>query len=154
MDDLREAIERLTVSLNKIDGLYYMGAKKLGVKDSALSILYVLNDGKSHSQKQISDEWLIPKTTVNTIIREWRREGLVVLSPEEHGREKTVSLTEKGREQAEAILAPLNHAEQTAMEKTIREFSPEFITVLEHFCRHLQQEFEQRIFSGSGDPTQ
>ena len=61
MDDLREAIERLTVSLNKIDGLYYMGAKKLGVKDSALSILYVLNDGKSHSQKQISDEWLIPK---------------------------------------------------------------------------------------------
>lgn len=32
MDDLREAIERLTVSLNKIDGLYYMGAKKLGVK--------------------------------------------------------------------------------------------------------------------------
>ena len=39
MDDLREAIERLTVSLNKIDGLYYMGAKKLGVKDSALSIL-------------------------------------------------------------------------------------------------------------------
>ncbi len=145
MDAMQEAIERVTASLNKIDGLYYMGARKLNVKDSALSILYVLNDGKSHSQKQICEEWLIPKTTVNTIIREWQKEGIVVLSPEGHGREKTICLTEKGREQAQQILAPIYRSERAAMERTVREFSPEFITALEHFCQYLQEEFERRI---------
>ena len=77
------AIWRLTDAINRIDGAYYFCAKHMGVKENTLALLFALDDGKPHSQTQIAREWLIPKTTVNTIIREWRREGLVVLSPEE-----------------------------------------------------------------------
>ena len=93
--------------------------------------------------KQICEEWLIPKTTVNTIIREWQREGIIVLIPENRGREKNICLTDKGRAWAKELLTPVYRAEQAAMARTVQEFSPEFIRALEHFCVYLQDAFEQ-----------
>ena len=124
MDEPREAMERLMVCLNKIDGLYYMSAKRRGINENALCVLYALDDGKPHSQKQICEEWLIPKTTVNTIIREWQKEGIIVLIPENRRREKNICLTDKGRAWAKELLDPVYQAEQAAMARTVQEFSP------------------------------
>ena len=143
MDEPREAMERLMVCLNKIDGLYYMSAKRRGINENALCVLYALDDGKPHSEKQICEEWLIPKTTVNTIIREWQKEGIIVLIPENRRREKNICLTDKGRAWAKELLDPVYQAEQAAMARTVQEFSPEFIRALEHFCGYLQDAFGQ-----------
>ena len=61
MDNNQEAIRKLTQAMNRIDGLYYQAARKLGVKSNTLAIFYALDDGQSHSQKQLCEEWLIPK---------------------------------------------------------------------------------------------
>ena len=50
----------------KIDYFYAEVAKKSGVKPNLMWILYALNDGKSHSQKEISVSWDIPITTINS----------------------------------------------------------------------------------------
>ena len=57
MENYREQLRLLTQAMNQIDGLYYQAARKLGIKDNTLALLYALDDGKPHSQKQIGEEW-------------------------------------------------------------------------------------------------
>ena len=68
MEDSRKLLDHFYVCCNKMDGLYYLAARRLGVKENALVLLYTLNDGQPRSQKQLSEELLIPKTTINTIV--------------------------------------------------------------------------------------
>ena len=37
-------------------------------KDNSLLLYYVLSDEKAHSQKEISEEWMVPRTTLNTAV--------------------------------------------------------------------------------------
>ncbi|HIT66435.1 MAG TPA: winged helix-turn-helix transcriptional regulator [Candidatus Merdisoma merdipullorum] len=142
MNQERDYINRLWSCTNIIDGLYYHSARILHVKDNTLTLFYALADGKVHSQKQICEEYLLPKTTLNTIVRECMENGYVALSRETHSREKNIILTEKGRLYAHTILDSLFLAEQHAMKRTLERFSPEFIDALEYFTANLQQEFE------------
>lgn len=141
LEQKRAYINRLWACTNIIDGLYYQCARTLGLKDNTLSLFYALADGQPHSQKQICEEYLIPKTTLNTIVREAMEKGLLSLAREEHSREKMIFLTEEGRAYARSVLKPLFAAEDAAMERTLEEFSPEFIAALEDFSQKLQQEF-------------
>ncbi len=143
MEDYQAYIDQFMVSINRIDGLYYMAARKLGIKENMLALLYALDDGRAHSQKQISEEWLIPKTTINTIVKECLEKNYMVLTNGAHTREKYIALTESGRAYAARILGSTYRAEQKAMERIIQECSPEFIRVLEQFSHYLDQEFEK-----------
>ena len=88
----REEIRSIMLSTNKIDGVYYLLSRRMGLKANTLALLYALDDGKVHSQKQICEEWLIPKTTLNTIVRECIAEGYITLISEEHTREKVIQM--------------------------------------------------------------
>ena len=145
MNDYRKEIRRLMITVNQVEGLYYSAAKKLGVKENTLTFLYALDDGKSHSQKQICDEWFIPRTTINTIVKECVEAGYITLINEKHSKEKKVAITEMGKIHAKEVLQTVYHAEQIAMEETLKEFSPNFVAAMEQFVEQLQKEFEQQI---------
>ena len=140
MKDYREEIRRIMVSVNVIDGIYAMGAKKIGIKDNSLSLLYALDDGKPHSQKEICEHWLIPKTTLNTIVKECVNAGYIVLDGIKHTKEKEIRLTDKGQEYAKTILNQVYELERRAMEKTLSSYSPEFVQALEQFTAYLKEE--------------
>ena len=142
MKDYREEIRRIMVSVNVIDGIYAMGAKKIGIKDNSLSLLYALDDGKPHSQKEICEHWLIPKTTLNTIVKECVNAGYIVLDGIKHTKEKEIRLTDKGQEYAKTILNQVYELERRAMEKTLSSYSPEFGQALEQFTAYLKEEAE------------
>ena len=142
MKDYREEIRRIMVSVNVIDGIYAMGAKKIGIKDNSLSLLYALDDGKPHSQKEICEHWLIPKTTLNTIVKECVNAGYIVLDGIKHTKEKEIRLTDKGQQYAETILNQVYELERRAMEKTLSSYSPEFVQALEQFTAYLKEEAE------------
>ena len=141
----REEIRSIMLSTNKIDGVYYLLSRRMGLKANTLALLYALDDGKVHSQKQICEEWLIPKTTLNTIVRECIAEGYITLISEEHTRDKVIQLTDKGKVYADKILGKVYQAEQNAMTRTLKEYSSEFITGLEAFATHLCEEFEHEF---------
>jgi len=145
MNNYRNEIRRLMIAVNQVEGLYYSAAKKLGVKENTLTFLYALDDGKSHSQKQICDEWFIPRTTINTIVKECVKAGYITLVNENHSKEKKVAITEIGKTHAKEVLQAVYHAEQNAMIETLAEFTPEFVAALEQFVENLQKEFEQQI---------
>lgn len=146
MNKNREAIDRINRCMNRIDGLYYMASRKLGVKDNTLLLFYVLNDGKVHSQKEICEEWLIPRTTINTVVKEAVNKGYVRLEHSGHTREKTIMLTEAGKTYADRLLQKVFAAEEQALERTLQEFSPELLKGLEAFTNCMQEEFEKELF--------
>lgn len=145
MGEHREYVDRINLCMNQIDGLYYMAARKLGVKDNTLVLFYVLNDGKSHTQKEICEEWLIPRTTINTIVQENVKGGLLRLDNDGNKKEKLVCLTEEGKSYAQNLLKSVYEAEERAVERTLREFSPKLLTGLEAFTGYLKEEFQREI---------
>lgn len=139
-----EAIRRLMTATNKIDGAYYFLARKLNIKENTLALLYALDDGKAHSQKQIADEWLIPKTTINTIVKELTDAGYLELLPGEHTREKTLKLTDKGKEYTKKILTAVYESETMALKAAIDKFGNQFVEAFDFFADSLCNEFKNR----------
>ena len=76
---LLRQIRQIMTAINQIDGTYYLAAKKMGVNENELALLYAIGDGQPHSQKEVSEQWLIPRTTINTIVTKYREKGLLTL---------------------------------------------------------------------------
>ena len=53
MDSIKEYVARFYTCSNRINGLYYLVAKALGVSENKFNLLYELADGAEHTQKQI-----------------------------------------------------------------------------------------------------
>ena len=98
----------------QIDGAYEDYGKRCNVgSPNLLWILYALNDGARHSQKQICDDWAIPRSTANTIIKDLESKNYVALSQiKGERRELLVSLTARGKEYADGILGDLYERER------------------------------------------
>lgn len=139
----RSELRRFFAAQNKIDGLYDLFAKRSGTNGNHLALFYALDDGEPHSQKQISDEWMIPRTTINTIVREYVDKGYITLLHTDHSKEKQISLTDSGREYAQRLLQTIYEAEERAMAETIATSGSEFITAAEQFADCLQRHFLQ-----------
>ncbi len=138
-------IRRLMLATNRIDGAYYLLSRKLGVKENVLALLYALDDEKPHSQKRICEDWLFPKTTINTIVQELVQAGYVTLRREGSSREKVIALTAAGKSYAGSILEDVYEAEQAAMEKTLRRFSPQFVDAMDYFADCICRELDHRL---------
>ncbi|MCI8553971.1 MAG: MarR family transcriptional regulator [Clostridiales bacterium] len=145
MHSYRGEIRRLITAVNVLDGIYYRMARQSGLPENALALLYALDDGEAHTQKQIVEEWLIPKTTINTIVKEYEALGYITLRAVPGSRhERQICLTEQGKRYAGERLAPLYAAEAEAMADTLRQYPSEFISAMEAFCIHLKKGFEER----------
>ena len=105
-------------SIYRVDGFYAEYARKSKIKENLLWILYALNDDKEHSQKEICDSWDLPRSTVNTIMKELESNGYVALNQiKGEKRELNVSLTPKGKEYANTLLNDLYDIENKVFEK-------------------------------------
>ena len=82
-----------------LDGVYEEYGRNCRVgSPNLLWILYALNDGERHSQKQICADWSIPRSTANTIIKDLESKQYVALSQiKGERRELLVSLTACGK---------------------------------------------------------
>ena len=149
MNNTRQNAKRLILALYNIDEVYYVSEKKKRLSDAELCIMYALDDGQPHSQKEICDEWLVPKTTVNTITKKWEAQGYLTLMPiPGKRREMHIMLTDAGRDYAKEFMSFLYRAEDIAMKKTIEKYSDEFIEVIEFFGASLKEAFDEDLKKG------
>lgn len=143
---MRKTARRLILALCNIDEVYYLSEANKQLSDAELSVMYALDDGQPHSQREISQEWLLPKTSVNTIVKRWEKEGLLTLTPiPGKRREMNIILTDAGREYAKSFMAFLYRAEEKALEKTIEKYSDEFIEAIEFFGAKLKDAFDEEF---------
>ena len=144
MSKEREAILALMRSLNRINDVYWELVKNFKIGETELWIMYALSEGIPLSQKQISDEWKIPTTTINAVIKKWEEEGFVTLNPiPGKRREMLISLTKSGKRRSDAFLRKLFQVEENAMATALDRYSDKLIEGIQFFERRLKEESEK-----------
>lgn len=125
-------------ALYHVDSFYDEFAKKSNVSSALLWVLYALNDGNSHTQIEISNDWELPKTTVNTVIKEIQQNGYVELIPiKGKRREMSIVLTESGKNYADSILSDL-YKKEAEVYKTLRSEEYGVVDLLERIAKKLK----------------
>lgn len=100
--------------------------------------MYSLNDGNPHTQIEISNDWELPKTTVNTVIKDIQKDGYVELVPiKEKRREMSIILTESGKAFADNVLSNL-YKKEAEVFKSLSSEEQEIVMVLEKLARKLK----------------
>ena len=125
-------------ALYHVDSFYDEFAKQSNVSSALLWVLYALNDGNSHTQIEISNDWELPKTTVNTVIKEIQKNGYVDLIPiKGKRREMSIVLTESGKKYADRVLADL-YKKEAEVYKTLRSEEYGVVDLLERIAKKLK----------------
>ena len=125
-------------ALYHVDSCYDEFAKQSNVSSALLWVLYALNDGNSHTQIEISNDWELPKTTVNTVIKEIQKNGYVNLIPiKGKRREKSMVLTENGKKYADMVLADL-YKKEAEVYKALSSDEYAIVAVLEKIAKKLK----------------
>ena len=142
---MKRKVRRLALAFYNIDEVYFANEKNRQLSDAELCLMYALDDGEPHSQKDISAQWLVPRTTINTITKRWEKEGLLVQVPiPGKRREMQIILTDAGKEYARKFLSFIYAAEETALKKTQERYSDDFTEMVEYYGRCLKAAFEEQ----------
>lgn len=140
MDQWDDLIWKFGMLLFRIDGLYDQWARSVGETGNTLSLFYALCSGKPYTQKRISEEFLIPKQTLNSIVKDYTAKGYIRLeSSQENHREKYLCLTDEGKKFSEPFLSELSRIERAAVEAMTQEYGDAVIKGLEKFCDVFQK---------------
>ena len=137
--DERTFFHQLGKCVYKIDGAYDEYGRNFKIASSNLLwILYALNDGERHSQKQLCEDWAIPRSTANTIIKDLESKNFVTLSPiEGERRELLILLTPSGKEYADKTLSDLYQREKEIFSEL--KDPEELLALLEEFTKKTQK---------------
>lgn len=147
---MKSKARRLTLAIYNIDQSYTYNERKRRMSRAELNIMYALDDGLPHSQAELCRDWLVPKTTMNTIIRRWEKEGLAVQVPVRgKRREMTIRLTDKGKEYVRTYMDPIYNVEEKALERTIAKYGDTFIEALEDFSLNIFRAFSEQKDEGN-----
>ena len=125
-------------ALYHVESFYDEFAKQSNVSSAVLWVLYALNDGNPHTQIEISNDWELPKTTVNTVIKDIQKDGYVELVPiKGKRREMSIILTESGKAFADNVLSNL-YKKEAEVFKSLSSEEQEIVMVLEKLARKLK----------------
>lgn len=98
----------------KMDEIYHLYAKRMGISDTALWLLYSLyEEGTAYTQRELCSIWQLPPQTVNSALKTLERQEIIALVPiPGNQKNKRIALTTKGEEMTREIIHPLILAEQ------------------------------------------
>ncbi|OOF39204.1 MarR family transcriptional regulator [Rodentibacter rarus] len=138
--------DRLGKQVSEMDDLLDRWIKKLGINYHHFAVLYSLSNAENGqcTQKQICEEWYVPKQTVFNICKEYREKGWIEFFESQHDkREKIMRLTEAGKQQAE----PIYQTTITLFERIFNRFNEQktaqLFTLIEEFNQIWRMEIEK-----------
>ncbi len=145
---MTDIIEQL-YGLNKMSkisvALYHKVALSFGVSDSSLSVLYALLEAETPcSQYDLSNDWFIPKQTINSTIAALQKKELVSLSPIAGTKnKKSIALTDAGKEFVESTVGKLRDAELRAFMELTPEERELYIRLNQKYNQALVENLER-----------
>lgn len=126
MDSKEKIIEQIDSyydSWHEINNIYHIWAKRYGIQDTTLFVLYVINNTVPEcTQSQICDKLFLPKQTVSQILSGLEKDGYIFKEVNSNDRRnKIIRFTEKGISFATPILEKLKLAEIEAFNELSQE---------------------------------
>ena len=103
----------------EMDEIYHQYAKRRGISDTALWLLYSLyEDGAGYTQRELCSAWHYPPQTINSALKNLVNQGYIRLKPVEgNQKNKRIVLTEAGNEMMQEIISPLIRAEKRTFQR-------------------------------------
>ena len=103
----------------EMDEIYHQYAKRQGISDTALWLLYSLyEDGAGYTQRELCSAWHYPPQTINSALKNLVNQGYIQLKPVEgNQKNKRIVLTEAGNEMMQEIISPLIQAEKRTFQR-------------------------------------
>lgn len=134
-----EGMKRFNHLLGELDGVYHEISLKLGLSDSALTILYTICDkGESCMLKEISLQSGVSKQTIHSAIRKLEAEGILYLEPA-GAKNKKVCLTEKGKMFAEKTAGKVIAMENAVLASWTKEDVEKYLELTKRFLETMQE---------------
>lgn len=129
----------------KFGEIYHDYAKRCGIADSVLWILYSIKEGEgARTQKELCDEWYFSKQTINSALKQMEGQGLLRLETTGGNRKnKRIRLTDKGETLAEQTVLPLMKAENRAMAEFGEEKWTVFLDLTKRYILGIWEEIEK-----------
>lgn len=101
----------------KCRGIYSAWSVAHGISYHEMLVIYTIREFGFCTQKQICDSYLLPRQTMNNVIRGMRENGLLTYSKEHSpGREKAFVLSDKGKQYVAPLLVSLDAMESGTLE--------------------------------------
>lgn len=101
----------------KFRGAYSAWSKKRNISYNEMLVLYTIRDDGYCTQKQICDNYLLPRQTINHVFLTMRKNGILEIHPKYRtGKEKVFVLSAKGKAYAQPFLDSLNQVEERAIQ--------------------------------------
>ena len=103
----------------EMDEIYHQYAKRQGISDTALWLLYSLyEDGAGYTQRELCSAWHYPPQTINSALKNLVNQGYIQLKPVEgNQKNKRIALTETGKELMREVISPLIQAEKRTFQR-------------------------------------
>lgn len=139
---LTEDLRRFNYIVGGIDQIYHKAALKLGLSDSAMSVLYTIcGEGKPCPLSLICRLSGTGKQTVNSALRKLENDGIIKLEAVD-GKQKSAALTDKGREFAENTVARVIAAENRIFEAWTEKEREEYISLTQRYLNDFRSAIE------------
>lgn len=143
---LNENNDNLTKFINldkELGSIYQRQSKKFELSESTIAILYAIRTSETGvTQKEIIEEFLLPKQTVNSAMKKLLDEGKVFVA-EKTGREKRFLLTKEGIEMASQSADLILNAEKKAFFSFTDKEQETIIELLEKYNKRLDDEMNK-----------
>lgn len=140
MNNMEKQLNRYDFLYREMMVIYNDWSKAQGVSYNEVMIWVSLHNNRvACTQKQICDDWLLPKQTVNTIMREFERRGYIVYTQSESDRrQKNISLTPEGLQLSEQIVPKLHELELSVFDKLGGAVCGQMLDAMEQFIKHFR----------------
>lgn len=116
MDYKNELIELFNI-FNETNKAYNELASKVGLSYNQMVILYYLQSHNNVTQKNIVNDMLIPKQTINTILNNWINAGYISFENKLTKKNKIILLTEFGKKELEPKITYIMDKEAIILER-------------------------------------
>lgn len=144
--EIKKQIDTINQKINELSSLYRTAAIKSGISDGEIFIWSALLCSKEeYSQQDLAEMLFLPKQTVNSIISNLVKKGLVFLEhvPGTRNR-KVVRLTKDGQKYGQSRIMWIFQAEEKAMEETDLQEVQAYISMLEKYIYRLKEEIDKK----------
>lgn len=136
-------MKHVNLLTSEIDAAYHQAARKMGISNSALSILYIIcNIGDRCLLNDMTHLSAISKQTINSALRKLEAEQILYLEAV-NGRQKRVCLTDKGRLLAQRTAFRLIQFENEIFDSWSKEENELYTELTYRFLTDFQKKMEQ-----------
>ena len=140
----QKLFDNVNRAIIKFRAIYFEWSRRHNISYHEMLVIYTIRENGYCTQKQICDNYLLPKQTIHNIISNMRENGILIYDESlSVSREKVFVLSEKGREYAAPFLESLDLVESGAMEILGKEKLNKLIELLLEYDMALNKALDE-----------